>query len=84
MLAVVIIPNIMALEKLIDSLYLKGAIKECAEKLAEYQENYAFSTSCGSLVINENEEIQVQVIVTRKKEDFLGDFDVVAFSMYNG
>ena len=84
MLAVVIIRNVMALEKLIDSLYLKGAIKECAEKLAENKDNYAFSTACGSLVINENEEIQVQVIVTRKKEDFLGDFDVVAFSMYNG
>lgn len=67
----------MDLEKLIDSLYLKGAIKECAEGLAKNYQSNAYSTACGNLLINENEEVQVQVIVTRKKEDFLGDFDII-------
>ena len=70
-------------EKLIKSLFLEGAVKLCAEELEKTKTVTAFSTSCGSLIINENEEVQVQIIVTRNKEDFLGDFDLLTHKTLN-
>ncbi len=64
-------------EKIIKSLFLEGAVKECAVELEKDNSVDAFSTACGSLILNETEEVQVQIIVTRKREDFLGDFDIV-------
>jgi hypothetical protein len=65
------------LEKLVKSLFTEGAIIEIANKLNDNKEADAFSTSSGSILLDNDEEVQVQIIVTRKKEDFYGDFDVV-------
>ena len=65
------------LEKLVKSLFTEGAIIELAKKLNENKDVDAFSTSSGSILLDENEEVQVQIIVTRKKEDFYGDFDII-------
>ena len=65
------------LEKLVKSLFTEDAIIELANKLNDNKEADAFSTSSGSILLDNEEEVQVQIIVTRKKEDFYGDFDVV-------
>ena len=52
-------------------------IIELANKLNDNKEADAFSTSSGSILLDNEEEVQVQIIVTRKKENFYGDFDVV-------
>lgn len=65
-------------DKLIKSLFLEGAVKQCAEELEKDKSVDAVSTASGILLVNENEEVQVQIIVTRKREDFLGDFDMVS------
>jgi hypothetical protein len=65
------------LEKLIKTLFLEGAVKELAENLNKSVDVDAFSTASGNILLDNNEEVQVQIIVTRKKEDFLGDFEVV-------
>jgi len=65
------------LKKMVDSLYLKDAIIELADKLNENKKADAFETLCGALFSDENEDYQVKVIVTRKKEDFIGAFDII-------
>jgi len=65
------------LEKLVKSLFTEGAIIELAEKLNENKNADAYSTAAGFILLDNNEEVQVHIIVTRKKEDFYGDFDVV-------
>jgi len=66
------------LDKLIDSLWTKVAIKQCAEELQQNTDVDSFETKCGDLVIGNNEEVQVKVIVTRKKDEFIGDFEMIA------
>ena len=65
------------LEKLVKSLFAEGAIIELAEKLNKNKKADAYSTSSGCILLDNNEEVQVQIIITRKKEDFYGDFDVI-------
>ena len=66
------------LEKMVDSLYLKTAVKDCFNGLCENNTASAFQTSAGGMVnIKTNETYQVQVIVTKDKDMFLGDFDLV-------
>lgn len=65
------------LDKMINSLFLKGAVKEMAEKLNANKNADAYETLCGALFLENNEDVQVKIIVTRKKEDFIGAFDVI-------
>ena len=68
----------MDLEKAIKTLWLASAIKYCYVKLENSKDADAFETYCGSLVSeDEKQEYQVQLKITRKQEDFLGDFDFV-------
>lgn len=66
------------LEKSMETLWVKVAIKECYQMLNENKEADAIHTYAGSLIsTNKTQEYQVQIIITRKEEDFLGDFDYV-------
>lgn len=65
------------IDKLIDSLWAKSAIKQCAEELEKNKNADAFETKCGDLLLGDNEEVQVKVIVTRKSDDFIADFDLI-------
>jgi len=65
------------LKKMVQSLYLTNGVIELAKELDKTKEATSFSTSAGMLLLENNEEVQVQIIVTRDKEQFLGEFDVV-------
>ena len=71
------------LEKMIDGLFLKSAVKDCFDNLQKEKDADAFETQAGHLCsLDEKEEYQVKVIVTRKEDDFLGAFDNVKHSTF--
>lgn len=73
------------LDKAIESLWLKSAVKDCYIRLEKSKDADAFETYSGTLLSgDEKEEYQVQIKVTRKKDDFLGDFDFVEHKTYKG
>ena len=58
------------LEKMIDGLFLKTAVKDCFNNLEKAKDADAYETQAGHLCsLDEMEEYQVKVIVTRKEED---------------
>ena len=64
------------LDKIIGSLWANSAIKDCYKNLEENKDADAYETLAGSLCsLDEKQEYQVKVIVTRKEDDFIGDFD---------
>lgn len=71
------------IDKLIDSLYAKLAIKQCAEELEKNPDIDACETSCGALMINNDEDLQVKIIVTRNADDFIEDFDLIQHRIIN-
>lgn len=68
------------LDKFIKSLYLEGAVKELSQNLNQKKDSFAFTTAAGTILLDNDEEAQVQVIVTRNKLDFLADFETVGYS----
>lgn len=73
------------LEKSIEYLWLKSAIKDCYNRLEKSKDADAYETYSGSLLSeDESQEYQVQIKVTRKTDDFLGDFDFVEHKTYKG
>lgn len=69
-------------QKQIDSLYIKEALRDCIDQMIKNKEADAYSGSCGELCLDNYEELQVQIIVTRKKTDFIGPFDIVEHKTY--
>jgi len=67
------------LEALIDSLWTKKSIEDCAVALNENKTLAHTKMSAGTLILDNGEEVQVQVIVTRQKDEdsLLGDFEMV-------
>ncbi len=66
------------LEKMIKSLWVNQAIKDCYVNLEQNKEASAFETQAGCLLSMDGETpYQVKIIVTRNEEEFLGDFDHV-------
>lgn len=70
------------LEKSIKSLFFETATKEIATELNNNKEAHSYITSCGGLLLDNNEEIQVQIVVTRKKENFIGAFDIIEYKTF--
>lgn len=64
-------------ERLIESLFIKQAIKECVKILEKNTEYCASETSCGRMLIGEDEEVEVRIVVVRDEKSFLGDFEIV-------
>ena len=67
-------------EKLIDSLYPITAIKGCMTELNKNENAIAYESPCGHLILDNDEEVQVKIIVTRNMDDFLGPFDIVEYT----
>lgn len=66
------------LDKSIEHLWLISAVKDCYNKLDENKGADAYETLSGTLLSSdEKQEYQVHIKITRKKDDFLGDFDFV-------
>ena len=66
------------LEKMLDSLYLNTAVKDCYKELCKSQDAVAFETSAGFMVDTDTmEAYQVQVKVVKEVDMFLGDFEIV-------
>ena len=70
------------LEKMVDSLFPITAIKDCMKELNKDDNASAYETSCGFLVLENEETVQVKIIVTRKEDDFLDPFDIVRHSHF--
>ena len=66
-------------EKMIDSLWLKQAVKDCLKEVNENDLLDKVKTQAGSIVSSDDEELQVHVMVVRNKEQFIGDFDVIKY-----
>ena len=68
------------LQKLIDSLYVKVAIETMAEEMNKNKESDSFKSSAGELVLDDDEEVQVQVIITRNKKEFMDPFEIIQYN----
>lgn len=68
------------LEKLIKSLSTEVSIKKCAEHLNDMKEAQSIITPVGHLLLDNNEEVQVQVTVTRVKAEMMPDLEYTVFN----
>ncbi len=71
------------LEKQLEGLYTKIAIKDCVKALEENTSADAYESSAGMFVLNNNEVVQVKVIVTRKEDDFIGELELTEHNTLN-
>lgn len=65
-------------EKQIESVQtlINASIVECCGALENDITIGSAKAAGGELVIGQDEVVQVQVVITRHKEDFVGDFDM--------
>jgi len=68
------------LETMVNSLFPFTAIKDCMKSLNKDDTASAYETSCGFLMLENEETVQVKIIITRIEDDFLDPFEIVKHS----
>lgn len=64
-------------EKQIEGLFIQLAIEQAVAELEDSKQAFATETSCGHIVIDNGEAVQVVVKIIRGKDNWIGDFDII-------
>lgn len=64
-------------EKQIAGLFIRTAIEQAVGEIEDNRKAFATETSCGHIVIDDGEAVQVVIKIIRGKDNWLGDFDII-------
>lgn len=57
--------------------YIPKYIKDCITELEKDKEISSVQIPCGQMIIDGGEDVQIQIKVTRRANEFLGDLDTI-------
>ena len=67
------------MDRMISGLFTEIAIKDCLKELHNDANVDACESTCGYLLLENEQTVQVKIIITKNEKDFIGDFDLVKY-----